>query len=146
MRPCWYVCRRKSESLSFLLKGYGDRGAGEKIPGGATLKFEVECLNIAASASGDPDIAPHDEIPNVFAEMDKDNSNTITPEEMQAWFAEQSAEIPEGLWETEDKDGDGIITFDEFGGPKGLPQDIEDESMPEEEHQAIEDFPDEGED
>ena len=26
--------------------GYGSRGAGGKIPGGATLKFDVECLGI----------------------------------------------------------------------------------------------------
>lgn len=28
--------------------GYGDRGAGAKIPGGATLVFEVELLEIKA--------------------------------------------------------------------------------------------------
>lgn len=126
-------------------KAYGDRGAGPKIPGGATLKFEVECLNIADSAGGDAGVSAPDEIPNVFIEIDKDKSNDITREEMQAWFAEQGAEVPEGLWETEDKDGDGIITFEEFGGPKGIPQDQEDESLPEEEHEAIEDFPDEEE-
>ena len=27
--------------------------------------------------------------------------------------------LPDGLWEQEDKDSDGVITWEEFGGPKG---------------------------
>lgn len=126
--------------------GYGERGAGKAIPGGATLKFEVECLNIADSANGDGGAQGTQEIPNVFAEIDKNQDNQITQEEMQAWFSEQGAEIPEGLWETEDKDGDGVVTFEEFGGPKGVPMDEEDQALPEEdqefdENEAIEDLP-----
>jgi hypothetical protein len=28
-------------------------------------------------------------------------------------------ELPEGLWENEDKDQDGFVSWEEFGGPKG---------------------------
>lgn len=31
------------------------------------------------------------------------------------------AKIPDGLWEAEDLDEDGYISWDEFGGTKGLP-------------------------
>ena len=118
---------------------YGDRGAGSAIPGGATLRFEVECLNIADNKQGET-MGEGQEIPNVFAEIDANGDNELTPEEMQAWFSAQGAEVPEGLWETEDKNNDGIVTFEEFGGPKGIP--MEDEPMPEEEfneHEGIED-------
>lgn len=33
--------------------GYGDRGAGGAIPGGATLKFKVEITEIEGAAAGD---------------------------------------------------------------------------------------------
>ncbi|KAI9366711.1 FK506-binding protein 2 [Zopfochytrium polystomum] len=36
-----------------VIKGYGDRGAGAKIPGGATLVFEVELLEIKNAGSDD---------------------------------------------------------------------------------------------
>lgn len=58
--------------------GYGDRGAGGAIPGGATLKFDVECVSISSDAPEPPR--------NVFAEMDKDNDGIIIIEEFQQWF------------------------------------------------------------
>ena len=53
--------------------GYGDRGAGADIPGGATLHFEVECL-----AVGPPGLEPPQ--PNIFEEIDRDHSHTLTLE------------------------------------------------------------------
>jgi hypothetical protein len=43
--------------------GYGDSGAGGAIPGGATLRFEVECLKIGKGGAGKP------KEPNIFDEI-----------------------------------------------------------------------------
>uniref|UniRef100_A0A7S1H5P0 peptidylprolyl isomerase n=1 Tax=Thalassionema nitzschioides TaxID=33649 RepID=A0A7S1H5P0_9STRA len=91
--------------------GYGDQGAGDDIPAGATLNFDVEVVGISDSAPPPP---------NYFAMIDEDKDGKITKEEMTAFFTKQGApEIPEGLWESEDKDGDGVVTWEEFNGPKG---------------------------
>ena len=96
--------------------GYGDSGAGGDIPGGATLKFTVELLNI-----GD---APEE--PNLFQEIDTDSSKDLTKEELMKWFKkERDMEVPDGLWDNEDKDKNGVITWEEFTGPKGSSADDE---------------------
>lgn len=91
--------------------GYGEDGAGDDIPGGATLNFDVEVVSISDEAPPEP---------NLFAELDTDLDKKLTREEILVYFKKQGQdELPDGLFEGEDKDGDGFISFDEFGGPKG---------------------------
>ena len=92
--------------------GYGDRAMGDAIPAKATLRFEVEALSIK---EGKPQ-------PNIFNEIDEKGTpdGKLTEEEVAKWFHdEHEREMPEGLFVNEDKDKDGFISWDEFGGPKG---------------------------
>ena len=51
--------------------------------------------------------------------IDTDGDGTISKAEIDAFFEQQGRPVPEGLWENEDKDGDGVISWEEFSGPKG---------------------------
>lgn len=90
--------------------GYGESGAGGAIPGGATLNFEVEVVDIM---DGPP---PQ---PNLFEELDTNTDGKLQKSEIEAFFAKQGQPMPDELWEHEDKDKDGFISWEEFGGPKG---------------------------
>lgn len=96
---------------------YGDAGAHNVIPGGATLRFDVEILDV------------HDEsrlrkrgneVKNVFTVIDTDKDGILNEEEILAYFISIGLEaIPPNLFEREDTDRDGKISWEEFSGPKG---------------------------
>ncbi|KAJ8320764.1 hypothetical protein KUTeg_002351 [Tegillarca granosa] len=71
--------------------GYGDQGAGESIPGKATLYFEV----------------------SEFIKTQKEEAGA--PEE---GTAEEHTNIVNQIFQHEDKDKDGLISHEEFSGPK----------------------------
>lgn len=90
--------------------GYGSRGTGDIIPGDATLRFDVEVVSVSAPPPQ----------PNLFEELDVDQDGMLAPEEILAHFQREdpNAELPPGLMEKDDKNEDGFVSRDEFGGPR----------------------------
>jgi len=106
--------------------GYGDQGAGNVIPPGATLKFDVELVGINEAPPMD----------NVFKKIDLDQDNQLSKEEVAGYIKKHIPANPQGdsadpdrpvqdplkiteeIFQHEDQDRDGYISFDEFSGPK----------------------------
>jgi len=109
--------------------GYGDSGAGDVIPGGATLHFDVELIKIEQGP------APQ----NVFKEIDSNKDMQVSREELNAYLNHQiesmkqsggpeaenvdellgqQDKLIEEIFTHDDKDKDGFISHEEFSGPK----------------------------
>ena len=91
---------------------YGQKGSGKKIPPNATLRFEIELVNIF--------IKPNNAL---FKQMDKDSDKFISYDEYVNWFEMQNNEVPRMGFEKQDKNYDLRISWDEFTGPKGYSPD-----------------------
>eukprot|EP00970_Alexandrium_tamarense_P013842 scaffold3701_cov192-Alexandrium_tamarense.AAC.37 len=55
---------------------------------------------------------------DLFSDIDLNNDKKLDRDEVKAFFEEKGVQVPEGLWENEDKNRDGVIEFHEFA--KGL--------------------------
>jgi len=88
-----------------LAYGYKSHGP---LPGGATVRYDVEII----------DVKP--ESPNEFAKIDADHDGKLSKDEAKEYFDSKNQPIDiHALWEDEDKDKDGFISWDEFTGAKG---------------------------
>lgn len=90
--------------------GYGSKGAGDFIPGNATLHFDVEVISISAPPP----------LPNLFEELDVDHDGLLSPAEILTHFQREgpNAAMPPGLMEKDDINEDGFVSREEYGGPR----------------------------
>eukprot|EP00933_Yihiella_yeosuensis_P026062 TRINITY_DN20224_c3_g1_i1.p1 TRINITY_DN20224_c3_g1~~TRINITY_DN20224_c3_g1_i1.p1 ORF type:complete len:220 (-),score=51.44 TRINITY_DN20224_c3_g1_i1:195-815(-) len=103
------ICKGAKASLRIPPRmAYGDEGAGELIPPGATLHFDVEILNVDKT---------HHEKDNIFKDLDLDEDGKISKGEATQFFG--GLNVHQFPFEDEDMDGDGFISWKEFKGPKG---------------------------
>ena len=92
--------------------------------GGATLHFDIEVVHVSETPP----------LPNVFMQMDTDSSGSLTLEEV-LWFAQGTGASQNQAAQTfrsQDIDGDGVISWHEFDGPKTGPMGVDVKSLKDE--------------
>lgn len=116
------MCKGEKRKLTIPAHlAYGDKGAGNLIPGGATLIFDTELVDIQD--------APAQQ--NIFKQIDADDDKQLSKVELFKFIDGQVAQHKESggppmdtdkivgeIFEHEDADKDGFISHDEFRGPK----------------------------
>ena len=109
------LCKRSKATLIIPPHlAYGDSGNPPHLPGGVTLKYEVEIVDVQ------PKSEPPPEPPNEFAKIDSNDDYKLSKKEVQDYFDKQNQPIDlERLFKDEDKNQDGYISWEEFTGSKG---------------------------
>ena len=96
---------------------YGSRGFGRSIPKDATLRFTVELVSVGVKPPvKHPYFTSSDD---VFSEIDYDEDGLLDFSEFVEYIAKRKLQgRPKDIFDVEDKNRDGIVTWEEFTGPK----------------------------
>ena len=96
----------------------------EDVPKGVTLRIELEVVKIInvqyrmEEGNEDDDGIQQN---SIFEKVDANNDYVLDKAEILSWFERvQHQGVPPSVWRM-DKDGDGLVTWLEFEGPKGPP-------------------------
>lgn len=57
--------------------------------------------------------------PNFFTQIDLNQDGVLDKDEIEKYFKDNGYDVPAELWEREDTNKDGVISWEEFSGPKG---------------------------
>ena len=95
-------------------EAFGNIGLRDLVPGGATLRYTVELVRIGEMPQA----------PNFFKEIDHGLGNDdgkVSYDELQRWFRKNHGQdAPADALSRDDRNGDGVLSCDEFTGPKGI--------------------------
>lgn len=131
---------------------YGDKGTGDDpddIPGGATIRFDIEIVSVMEGPSEEED---DEEAMAMFDNADTDKDGKLSRPEFDAMFAAQIGEVSDAeemaaiqeqlqkFWDSQDDDKDGYLSLEEFLAPSTFDTDDLDDMdshSPQEEFNAL---------
>lgn len=129
LESCWWNAECSVEAVRDAVRAgllheslFYDKNASDTCDDGLLSKEIGSILERGAAIVENVDITDPPErpsTPNVFKMIDSDGDNKLSVEETEAYFKGIDKVMPEGLMESEDKDGDGFVSWVEFSGPKG---------------------------
>jgi hypothetical protein len=95
-----------------------------KLRQDTSLLYTVRCEGVY-----DRNHFHHNLLTNEFEKIDLDGDGQLSEAEVISYYRDiKNLKVPENFWE-EDEDEDGVISFEEFRGPKGLTFDESDEHL-----------------